>query len=248
MPDTVLSISKVSDKATRIVRFVPYTDATIDILCEDSVFTLKSIKYYRTRETKDADEHEGSLKFSDRCLELLNETLISCWAVLDQHHPLDSYWEVFKGREVALISTVGNVQQLLESKLEWLLVQGSQLSHGSVQYFESNQPYPVELRNDVARIPYWKEKNFERENEYRFSLVLVSSDHQNLPVVGFHVEAKGYICDVRLSPQVNKRNERRDKLEGLLRGAISADVNRASLIADIEDGKNRRRGDEPENF
>ncbi len=227
MPDMV---SKISDKATRIMRFVSYADATRDILCEDSVFTLRSLKYHRTRETKNVDQHEGSLKFSDRCRVLGSETLISCWAVLDQHHPLDSYWEVFKGREVALISTVGNVQQLLESKLGWLR---EPVLHGPVQYFESNQPCPVESGNDVARIPYWKGKHFERENEYRFALVLGSSDHQNLPVVGFYVEAKEYICDVRLSPQV-RGIERRDKLNGLLTGAISAAVNCASLIEDLK--------------
>ena len=171
MSDAALPITKISDKATRIVRFVPYKDATTDILCEDSVFTLKSIQYYRTRESNYADKREGSPKFSDKGIESITETLISCWSVLDQRHPLDSYWEVFKGREVALISTVDSVQRLLESELKWLskqgvCKQGVLLLHDPVQYFESNQPCPVELRKDAARIPYWKDKKFEPENEY----------------------------------------------------------------------------------
>ena len=163
----------------RIARFVGI-EACKSIFSEKSTFVLRSPEHYRrlyeTNEgrTGKGDRAEGCAATIDGGTAEFTGWVASCWTKLKGSEPTRDEWDIFKENDqnvVAIVSTPSKVCEFLDEAIETNKERTKRrfpfysVEHGEVKY-----GVPVDHTNFIDVVPFRKNAQFTKQQEYRFVL------------------------------------------------------------------------------
>jgi len=203
-----------------IVQFIPHGIA-FSIINEYSTFCLRNITYFRNLEEQyddkvTGDRKENIVEFQEnrRYYELLATTLITCWTKLNSDSLNASDWGIFDDRAngIAIVSTVECVRGFLLRETEHILDKKVwDLKDEEVRYYDGFYHPPT---FDTMTAPFWKRKQYENQQEYRFAFL--SSSIRNIDtLIFFTQDPKAYIKKIYFGPRMEKSSKHKLRAQAI---------------------------------
>lgn len=198
----------------KIIQYLPY-EAASKALSSRGTFCLQSLRHFINLEEKNdgvGDNMEMSVNFDEGGSgECLFSAIVSCWSIPDDQESPEPDWSLFKGREVAILSSDELVAQYLNEHIKGLLDESWFLDHKKVDYCDSFKNGEEFRTTDLV---FCKRKKYSSQKEYRFCFKK-SSKGSHLETVIF---TNKYLWDAfpkyidRVFVNSSIRNEDYDKL------------------------------------
>jgi hypothetical protein len=155
----------------KIIKFLPEW-AAIRAFSSRPTFCFDNLRYFKSIEEKpngigDPQEQECAL-YGGGSFSCGYAALVSCWSVFDKDEDYAKYSKIFK-REIAVISTVDDVTNYLESHKQGVFDAPWQFEHRLVEYCNSKDRKELISNPKSAIFTKRNEKKYRDQAEYRFA-------------------------------------------------------------------------------